>query len=83
MGAAFSGIGGMDTDENGTVALHPGLGNFVGTDTADATTIGSAIDSGELLARIQITAVPEPTTVLLAALSGLISFAVLRRKSPR
>ena len=83
MGAAFSAVGGIDTDENGTVAIHPGLGNFVGTDTADATTIGSAIDSGELLARIQITAVPEPTTALLGALGGLVSLAVLRRKGPR
>ena len=80
MGAAFSAVGGTDMDENGTVALHPGLGNFVGTDTANATTIGGAIDSGELLARIRI--VPEPSTAFLAALGGLIFCAVLRGKSP-
>ena len=36
LGAPFSTLGGSSTDENGTVALHPGLGNFIGTDTARA-----------------------------------------------
>ncbi len=79
MGAAFSAVGGTDTDEGGTVALHPGLGNFVGTGTADGTTIGSAIESAELLARIQITAVPEPSMISLLAFGGLVSLTVLRR----
>ena len=73
--------------------FHPQLSNGVALTffvarlaifrVANGTTIGSAIDSGELLARIQITAVPEPTTVFLAALGGLIFLVVVRRKSPR
>ncbi len=76
MGAAFSTLGGTDSDEGGTVAVHPGLGLFVGTMTADGTTIGSAIDASELVARITIAQVPEPATGALFVL-GLLGIGLL------
>lgn len=73
MGAAFSAIGGMETDEMGTVGLHPGLDNFLGTETAAGTTIGSAIGASPV-ARITIAAVPEPASLslLLLAIPALL-----------
>lgn len=79
MGAAFSAVGGLETDENGTVGLHAGLGNFVGTDTAAGTTIANDLSAAEPLARIQITAVPEPSTMGLC-LMGVVALVARGRR---
>lgn len=73
-GAAFSATGGTSTEEGGVVALHPGLENFLNTQTAAGTTIGSIPGTNTPFARITITqVVPEPTTAgLLAGLAGCV-----------
>ncbi len=73
LGAAFSTIGGTSSDENGVVQLHAGLANFLGTGTAAQTTIGSIPGAGTLLARITITAVPEPSGMLLVVVGGVLA----------
>lgn len=82
MGAAFSTVGGSDTDEGGTVHAHMGLDNFEGTGIPGGGTIGdgTAPDSSTLVARITITQVPEPATfgMLLLGVTGLL--AVSRRR---
>ena len=79
LGAAFSASGGVSTQENGTVQLHPGLGNFLNTQTAAGTTIGSIPGANTPFARITITqAIPEPTSVGL--LCGLVGGLMVRRK---
>lgn len=78
-GAPFSATGGTSTDENGVVALHPGLDNLLGTETPAGTTIGSIPGANTPFARITITqAVPEPTTAGL--LIGLAGIAGIRRR---
>ncbi len=83
MGAAFSTNGGMSTNTIGGVVMHhPGLGNFVGTMTAAGTTIGPLPDPGTLFARITITAVPEPTSIVLPMLAlGLLTTVRRRRRT--
>ena len=66
MGAAFSALGGTDTDEQGTVGPHPGLDNFLNTGTASGATVTQALGRDDVLARISIQAIPEPSTGLLA-----------------
>lgn len=80
MGAAFSLIGGTGTTENGVVALLPagGLDNFIGTATP-AGTINVGINPGLLFARIEITAVPEPSSLFLLTF-GCTIFQLKRRK---
>jgi hypothetical protein len=65
MGAAFSAIGGMDTDETANVMLHPGLDAFLGTETAAGSTLMSSIGPDTVVARIHINAVPEPAGISL------------------
>ena len=76
LGAAFSAIGGTSTDENGVVGLHPGLDNFLGTETVAGTTIGSIPTAGSPIARITVTqVVPEPTTAgLMVSIVGMSAF---------
>jgi len=74
-GAAFSALGGNSVAEGGIVNLHAGLDDFVGTDIAPGGTLGSPILTDELVARIHITAVPEASTGILAAI-GLLTLAV-------
>ncbi|MEO1495663.1 MAG: spondin domain-containing protein [Planctomycetota bacterium] len=72
LGAAFSTIGGMSSDENGVVALHLGLADFEGTGTpAGSVALGAAPSSADLVARITITQIPEPTGLGLLSLAGL------------
>lgn len=80
MGAAFSTIGGVSSDEGGTVHVHPGLDNFEGTGTPVGTVgAGLAPGANDLVARITITLVPEPVTFALAALALSYLFALPRR----
>ena len=78
MGAAFSAVGGTATDEGGTVALHAGLDNFVGTGTAVGVDITDALAGGELLARV--TVVPEPSSIALVGLAALGGLALSHRR---
>lgn len=79
LGAAFSALGGSSTDELVNIALHPGLDNFLNTATAAGTMITDGLGADELIARITVTAVPEPTQLGLASVMlGLL--AARRRK---
>ncbi|MCA9167546.1 MAG: spondin domain-containing protein [Planctomycetales bacterium] len=73
MGAAFSALGGTSSDEGGVVNMSVNLDNFLNSDTAAGTSITSALGSSPL-ARIHISAVPEPTSIglLLCALPALL-----------
>ena len=67
MGAAFSTVGGVASDEGGTVQVHPGLGNFEGTGTPVGDIgAGLAPSADVLFARITISQVPEPASLGLA-----------------
>jgi len=77
-GAPFSTIGGTSSDENGTIWPHSGLGNFEGTGTPVGDIgAGLAPGAGDLVARITITQVPEPSSLALAA-SAMFGFALFR-----
>lgn len=86
MGAAFSANGGMATDTNELIAIHSGLdsllgsinaaGNFVGTE-ANKFAEADFTQTGFEVARISVTAVPEPGTLALLSF-GLL--ALLRKK---
>ena len=79
LGAPFSTNGGMSTDEDGVVGPHPGLGNFLGTDTVAGTTIGSIPGPNTPFARITITqVVPEPA--ISGMLVCLVGLATRRRR---
>ena len=81
LGAAFSANGGTATDEFLFVRLHPGLDNFIGTDTVAGTTITSGIGSGELLATITIAqGIPEPGSLAVVA-AGSAMVLIRRRRS--
>ncbi|PHQ82737.1 MAG: hypothetical protein COB69_01020 [Phycisphaera sp.] len=77
LGAPFSVAGGTATDEFGVVTSGPDLSAYIGLDTPAGTTILNTIDSGELLATIQISIVPAPST---AAILGLAGLGMMRRK---
>ena len=80
MGAAFSALGGTDTDENIAIAMHGGLDNFLNTGTANGETILSAFSADTPIARITVTqAVPEPNAALVALL-GLPALGLMRRR---
>ena len=85
-GAAGSGGG---ADENGVIRrLDDGSGagfadfnnEFLGVETAAGTTISSNLSGGSQVARIRITAVPEPGGLTLLALGGVALIARRRRK---
>ncbi|MEL7473290.1 MAG: spondin domain-containing protein [Planctomycetota bacterium] len=78
-GAAFSALGGTSSDEGGVVNQNVDLSNFLGTPTAAGTTILDGIDSGELLATIEISFVPVPSPATAAVL-GLPALALVRRR---
>ncbi|MEZ6092900.1 MAG: spondin domain-containing protein [Pirellulaceae bacterium] len=81
LGAAFSTIGGMSTDENGVVHLlgPGGLDNFIGTGTP-AGTIVDGIAPGGVFATVRITAVPEPSLASVLGLGSLLGTCLVRRK---
>ncbi len=82
MGAPFSMIGGISTDDNGLIGPHPGLNGFLGTQTAALTILGSALNTDTPLARITITAVPEPSTLALTIMGLLaVTGMTIRRRS--
>lgn len=85
-GPPFSVIGGESSDEGGVVGIHSGLESFVGTETASGTTIGSGIDSDELLFTIEVsdpTAVPEPSTMAIWGVFVLLGGVFARRRHNR
>jgi hypothetical protein len=81
IGAAFSTAGGIGTDENGVITLQPSLSHLLGLGTLAGTTIGSVPGATQLLASIQIAAVPLPAA-LPAFAGGLafLGFAARRRR---
>jgi len=79
LGAAFSANGGTETVTiGGTVSQGPDLSNFVGTGTAAGTTIG-AVPGSTPFARITISVVPEPSSLLLGGI-GLLGMLGMARK---
>ncbi len=81
-GAAFSATGGMATDEALPIALHLGLANFIGTETANMETILSAFASSTPIARITITeSIPEPSSALLLCGIALPLWGMVRRRT--
>ena len=61
-GAAFSAAGGTATDEGGVIALHTGLGNFVGEDLVNGEMLGSAFRDQTPIARITLSLASNPAT---------------------
>ena len=81
-GAPFSTLGGTATDTIGGVISQQPIGaldNFVGVGTANGESITDALTSGEAIARITITAVPEPSSIAMLML-GAIGLASVRRR---
>ncbi len=80
LGAAFSAVGGMSMEEMNLIALHGGLQNFDGTPTAAGTNINFNNASSNPVLRINISSVPEPSSLLFA---GLLSGCGLLRRTKR
>lgn len=81
-GAAFSAVGGVGTDQGGTIAMlgDGGLDNFSGTGIPTGGMIADLIGAGELLATIQITqTVPEPNGFAMIGL-GAVALGLIRRR---
>ncbi len=84
MGAAFSALGGMSTDEMAAIGVHGGLGVLLGSATAAGTVIDSVLgdftQTGYQLAKISISQVPEPHLIALFGLGlGLMRFSTKRQ----
>lgn len=83
LGAPFSVLMGMSTDEMNAIGVHGGLGPLIGTMTVAGTTLDAmAADftqAGFQVARIRISAVPEPQLLALLGL-GLATLLVVRRR---
>ncbi len=81
-GAAFAAgrIGSEGTDENGVITSVTDFSVFQGLVTPTGATINDVtIGSGELLATITISIVPEPTSVVLAGM-GLVGLCGMMRR---
>ncbi len=82
-GAAFSANGGTPTTESNVIAAITlsDLNDFIGTDTASGATITSGFSADTVVARINISAVPEPGSMLVLSMLGVGLLTVRRRKS--
>lgn len=80
LGAAFSANGGTSTDESNAIALHEGFGIFNDTNTADGSTINFGNASASPAFRISVTAVPEPSSLMLLGGFGVLGMIKRRRK---
>lgn len=81
-GAAFSALGGVSADETNAIALIDlaDLNNFVGSDTVSGATISNSLTASSVVARITVTAVPEPGSAAVIGLVGLAGFVRRRRR---
>ncbi len=83
MGAPFSAVGGVATDEGGTIALLPagGLDNFAGTGIPTGGTIADLIAADQLVATITVTqSVPEPNGLAMIGFGAIALGAIRRRR---
>jgi hypothetical protein len=80
--AAFSANGGTRTGENELISFIDlaDLNNFVGTNTVANIPISTAIQSSDVVARVTISAVPEPTSALAL---GVVGLGMLVRRNRR
>lgn len=81
LGAPFSANGGTSTDESMDIALHGGLDNFDGTDTAAGTTINFANASSSPVLRLTVSAVPEPGCLAFVSLLGAVGLIRRNRRA--
>jgi hypothetical protein len=80
MGAAFSALGGVASDQGGVVQAAVGtLDVFLGTGTAAGSVIGAIPGPGDLIATISVSQVPLPAALPLMALA-LGGLPLLRRR---
>lgn len=79
-GAAFTlgEVGTEGVEESGVVTVGSDLSSFLDETDVTGRDIRDTIESGELLATIRISVVPEPTAGLLAVIAGLVG--VTRRR---
>ncbi len=81
LGAPFSTVGGTSTDTAEVIALHAGLDNFDGVETADGTTINFANAAANPAFRLTLTAVPEPSSMVVVGLLGMVGLVRRNRRS--
>lgn len=60
-GAAFATAGGTSADENGVIAQHTGLDDFIGSELPTGETLGRAFQSQTPIARITISQASNPS----------------------
>ena len=81
LGAAFSATGGTATDTADAIALHAGLDNFDGTNTAAGSTINFANANGSSALRLTLAAVPEPNSMFVVGLLGMVGLVRRSRRT--
>ena len=83
LGAAFTTLGGNETDENGVIHFHEGISSLVGTLNANGELIEAYLgdfSTGFEVARIRISQVSEPAMLTLMGLGLLGMFGLARRR---
>ena len=80
-GAAFSTNGGTPTNTTDGVGPAGDLMEFLNSSTPSGLTITDFIDSGELVATITISQIPEPNSLLLAFSGLLLGLAGVRKRA--